>query len=114
MSGAGSLKEELRFESPTPADDGAGNYTEGWTPEFERSARVRPLKGGESVLAARLAGTQPVIITVRRDTQTRGIGSEWRAVDTRSGAIYQLKAPPADMLENRAYLDILATSGVAG
>lgn len=113
MTGAGDLQERLRFESPSPVDDGAGNYSEGWTSEFTVWAGVKPLRGGEGVIAARLAGTQPVIITVRRSTQSRDIRPEWRAVDVRSGAVYQLKAPPADMQGTRMYLDFLAESGVA-
>lgn len=111
---AGKLFFSLRFESPSSIDDGAGNYSDDWTPEFTNRAGIKPLKGGESIIAARLSGTQPVIITVRRTPRTLDIKPEWRAVDARSGEIYQLKAPPADMTGERMYLDILAEQGVAG
>lgn len=113
MSGAGSLHHRLRFESPSPTDDGAGNYTDGWTLEFEQSCGLKNLKGGEAVLADRLSGRQPVVITVRRSTRTRAIAPDWRAVDVRTGVIYQIKAPPADMDDRRLWLDILAEMGVA-
>lgn len=113
MPGAGELRERLRFESPTSAADDYGNTTEGWTSELVVSASIQPIKGGESVMAARLSGTQPVVIRVRRSSDTLEIGTDWRAVDTRSGAVYAIKSPPADMDRRRQYLDILAESGVA-
>lgn len=109
---AGQLFFKLRFESPTPHEDGAGNTTEGWTPEFTLSAGMKFLLGGEDVMAARLAGRQPVVITVRRSMQALEIQPEWRAIDMRTGAVYQLKAPAADTTGKRMYLDILAESGV--
>lgn len=110
---AGELREKLRFESPAPVDDGYGNETAGWTAEFKVWAGLRNLKGGEDVMAERLEGRQPVVIRVRRSARTLDIRSDWRAVHVASGAVYQLKAPPADMTGARAYLDILAESGVA-
>lgn len=114
MTVAGELKERLRFESPTPFDDGAGNTTYGWTKEFTLWAKVQPLRGGEQVLADRLQGTQPVVIIVRRQWESLQILPDWRAVDDRSGAVYQIKSPPADMKMDRAYLDMLAEAGIAG
>lgn len=111
--GAGQLKARLQFQSPKAASDGYGNEEEGWQEEQEVSAQIIPLKGGEQVLAQRLSGTQPVVIRVRSSSFTRGIGADWRAVDVHSDAIYQVKAPPADMDQKRQYLDILAEQGVA-
>lgn len=111
---AGQLRDRLRFESPTPQQDDYGNEIEGWTAEFTEWAHVKPLKGSETVMAARLSGSQPVAITVRRSTRTRRITTDWRAVHTHDGTVYQIKSPPADMSGKRMYLDMVAEVGVAG
>lgn len=109
---AGSLRERITFDARAVTDDGYGNPVSGdFTEQFTVWGRVRPLKGGETVLASRLAGTQPVIITVRDTSDTREITSAWRA---RVGSVtYALTSPPANMDERRQYFDILATVGIA-
>jgi hypothetical protein len=76
------------------------------------AARILPLRGGESVLAARLEGTQPVVITVRYCALSRAITTDCIAVDARTGAIYNIRTN-ADTLEKRQYLDLIAEAGVA-
>lgn len=110
--GAGELNQRLRFEARMLVSDDYGNEVGEFEERFVRSAGVTPLKGTESVMGARLQGRQPVVIRVRRDSETAAIAPSWRAVDVRTGTIYQIKAPPADMLGTRMYLDILAESGV--
>lgn len=110
---AGSLKHRLRFEARSLTSDGYGNVEGDFATVFTRQAQIIPLKGGEAVMAARLTGTQPIIIRVRRDSQTRQIEADWRAVDERTEEVYALKSPPTDMEDRGAYLDILAESGVA-
>jgi len=111
--GAGALRERLAFDRRVEADDGYGNAEADWVEQFAVSARVLPLKGSEAVMGARLAGRQPVIITVRASRQSRTIAADWRARDTRSGAVYAITAPAANMDENGVYLDVLATTGAA-
>lgn len=115
MSGAGHLNRRIRFDrrSDVPSGDGLGNFDGAWQAQFTVAAEVKALRGGESVLGARLTGTQPVVIIVRLSPQTLTIRSDWRAVDTVSGTEYAITAPPADTAGRRKYLDIMATSGVA-
>ncbi|WP_341989761.1 phage head closure protein [Azorhizobium sp. AG788] len=114
MTGAGDLNRRMRFEArAVVADDGYGNTEGAWTEQFTIAAKVKPLRGGESVLAMRLSGTQPVVMTVRQSAQTRAIRADWRAVDAHSGEVFALTSPPTDMDGTRAWLDILATSGIA-
>ncbi len=114
MSGAGDLRERLKFQSLSAGSDGYGNENANtWHDEFTVSARVQFLKGGESIMAARLSGTQPCIIQVRQSPETLLIQADWQAVDVVSGKIYQIKAPPANMDEKNDRLDILAEMGVA-
>lgn len=111
---AGELREKLSFEARISSDDEYGNPTAGeFTEQFEVSARIQPLKGGEGVIAARLTGVQPVIIRVRYSSDTAMIEAGWRAIDTRNNKVYAITAPPINVDERRRYLDILATLGVA-
>lgn len=111
---AGELRERLRFEKRvTQADDGYGNREGDWQAQFEEIARVRMLTGSEPVIAARMAGVQPVRITVYSSYRTRLITSGWRAVDTRNEArMFAITAPPANLDEKNRFLDIMAQSGV--
>ena len=110
---AGGMRARLRFERRGYLDDGAGNAEEAgpFEARFFRQARLVPLKGGEDVIAARLAGRQPVAIEVRSDSDTRTITTAWRAVDQRSGAEYNIRSI-ADMDQKRAWLTLLCETGV--
>lgn len=112
MTSAGDLRERIRFEKRADVSDGAGNTKGEWQAQFTVAAKVQPLKGGEGVLAGRLAGSQPVIIIVRSAKATRMISPAWRAVDARTGAVYAITAA-ADMAGNRAFIDVLAVMGPA-
>ena len=111
--GTGKLRERVAFDRRVEIDDGAGNTVGEFVEQFAVAARVMPLKGSEAVQAARLAGRQPVVITIRMCRQAREIGPEWRARNTRTGAIYAITAPPSNMDERGQFLDILATVGEA-
>ncbi len=109
---AGELRERVTFGKRPSTDDGYGNEEGSWQDQFTVAARIQPLKGGEGVQAARLAGTQPVIIRVRWSADTVLIAPAWRAVDARSSIQYQIKSiMNAD--EKKKYLDILAEAGGA-
>ncbi len=76
----GQLDRRVTFRAPSTAADGE---SAGYVDVVTRRARVQPLKGGEAVQASRMAGRQPVIITVRRDALTATIDNAWQAVDAR-------------------------------
>lgn len=110
--GAGALDKLVRFEVRSVGEDEYGNVTTGpWAEQFREPARLRPLKGSEPVLAQRLVGVQPYVLTVRSSTRTRGVDGAWRAVNARSGAIYDITAI-TNPDERGAYLDMLVTEGV--
>lgn len=111
--GAGDLRERLSFQSREPIDDGYGNRVSGdFVEQFACAARIQPLKGGEGVQAARLQGTQPVILTIRSSLQAKQVTTAWRAVDARRGAIYNITSL-ANMDERGVMIDLLAVSGGA-
>jgi SPP1 family predicted phage head-tail adaptor len=110
---AGELRGRIAFDRRAVVDDSYGNTVAGdWQEQFVVWARIQPLKGGEGVQAARLAGSQPVVIRVRLSSSTRQIGADWRARDARKGTLFNITSM-ANMDEKNAYLDVLATSGVA-
>lgn len=113
MPGAGDLRERLRFEvRPATTDDGYGNVEGAWQARFITAARIRPLAGSETVIAARLSGVQPVRITVRSSVETRAVTAGWRAVDCRDASrIFNVRAP-ANFDERNRYIDIMAEAGV--
>lgn len=58
-------------------------------------------------MAGRLAGTKPTLITVRSDSETRSIDSDWR-VNIAAGpfaGLYEVKA--ADTSEKRDFISLL-------
>lgn len=91
--------------------DGRGNFDGAWEDQFTVLAHVVPLKGGEEVIASRLAGVQPVIIRVLASDNTRLVGTHWRATDALSGEVYNIQSK-ADMTQARHEIDFLAASGV--
>lgn len=112
-SGSGALSEVVAFQVRTEADDGYGNPVTGdFATQFHEPCRLQPLKGGEPVLAARLTKVQPYVLRVRSSARTRRVGVDWRAVNTRTGAIYNIKTI-TNIDERGAYLDMMAVEGEA-
>ena len=114
MPDAGQLDHRITFASRGPADPSepdTGNTEGAFVDRFTVWAQAQYLRGTESVMASRLQGRQPVVFTVRASSQTRCITAEWRARDKRTGITYAIKGivPGSD----RAFLDVLAGSGVA-
>lgn len=116
----GQLRNRLAFEkrpslaTGSPQGDGYGNARAvPWEEQFELWARVEPKFGSEAVTAARLTGRQPVTIVVRNSANAALIEASWRATDTKTGEVYALTSPAANLDEKGAYLEFLATTGVA-
>jgi head-tail adaptor len=79
--GAHELKDKVRFDRRTAADDGYGNTQASWSALFTRMTRLRPVRGGETVQAARLEGTGQWELVCRFDSRTRGLKTSDRAVE---------------------------------
>ncbi|MFN3549621.1 MAG: phage head closure protein [Mesorhizobium sp.] len=112
-TGAGALDRRLRFEKRADVADGYGNTVGAWEAQFACWAGLKHLRGGETVIAGRLAGRRPAIATIRNGVMPREITNEWRAVDERTGEIYNIREDPREMDGNRGYLEMLVESGVA-
>ena len=110
--GAGARKQVLAYETRLEIDDGAGNPVSGpWTEQFKMSAQVHPLRGTEAVMASRLQGVQPYLVTVRCYPATIGISTDGRLRDTRTGTTYNITA--AVPRETMDYVDVLCVAGTA-
>lgn len=109
-----NLPERVAFDKRQAVTDDYGVTSGDFQEQFIVPAGYVFLMGGEGVQAARLAGTQPVVIRVRESTQTRLIEPAWRARDARSGVTYNVKSVmPAPGSRPHTYLDVLATAGEA-
>lgn len=108
---AGKLYYSFAFDKREDVSDGMGNTRASWAEQFRCSAGKLVMRGGETVMAARLEGRQPVILTVRSETRTKAINSDWRARDVRTGETYNVRSSQHG--ESRAYIELLCEAGVA-
>lgn len=116
MRGAGMLRERVLCQMKGPATDELGNPVPGgdkWTTQFSVRAGFQPKNGGESVIAGRLQGVQPYIVTIRSSNDTRQITPGWRLVDARDEKrIFNIRSL-ADPDGKRQWLELLVEHGVA-
>lgn len=118
-AGAGDFRRRVRFSRPNQTTDEYGNVTTGWDDLFSVSANISPRLGGETVMAARLTGRQPVIVRVRQTPDTRGVHTDWKVTDITAGAdgtAYNIRTvadPYMGTVEHGKFLDMLAEAGVA-
>lgn len=116
MTGAGELRHRIAFgkreqvNPDSPAD--LGNTQSAFVEQFQVFGKVQAKFGGEAVTAARLTGQQPVNITVRQNSMTRQITTDWRAIDVNQGTEYALRSI-VDPDDSGAFFEILAQTGVA-
>lgn len=105
MPGAGRLRDRITFQQR--GLDANGDPLGPWADVVTVSVELIWLRGGEAVMDQRLAGRQPVVITVRDFAETRLIDNSWRAVNERKPAqVFDIKsASPAKEL---GFIDVLA------
>lgn len=108
--GSGQLIDKITFSTITEVPDPHGGFELVLT-DFTVRANIRYLRGGETVQAARLTGKQPVVVTVRRSSQTAVLTTDSQMKDARTGTEYQIRAIVPT--EDRQFMEITAESGVA-
>lgn len=111
MIGAGKLDRRLRFYKRQDVENGAGGFRADWVFQFEQAACRLFLRGGESVMAARMENRQPVVLTIRKSTQAKAITNDWQARDTRDGRVFNLRENPKES-DDRSHYEMLAEAGV--
>ena len=110
---APNLDHYVTFRSPVQSVDADGQIVQGWADAFEAWVAVKYLRGGESVMGARMQSRSPAILTFRNSEQARAVTSEWRAVARdRSGIVwtFDIKEDPRPTAGS-GLLEVLAESG---
>lgn len=110
-NGAGRLKNRVAFDKRGTGSDGAGGTTTVFVEQFRRAAGFTHLRGGETVLAARLAGQHTIVVRVRADSLTRTVTTGWQVRDLGSGTVYAVR--DIEIEENRAFVSLTCQSGMA-
>jgi len=112
--GAGDLRQRVGFERRTTGDDGFGNTQGDWSDlRIDRSCSLLPARGGESVQAARLAGSAAFDLWVRYDSETVLLTTADRVVDRRADRTFNITFGPEDMDGDRRWLLMQVVSGGA-
>lgn len=75
----GDLRARMTFQARVEVDNGRGSALADFADQFTVWAGLTPIRGGETIIAQRLAGTQPFFITVRWSADTDKIRADWRA-----------------------------------
>lgn len=102
---ASDLKDRADCLKPERIRDPDGNIIQGYVSQFQLAAHVHPLRGGESVMAARMQSKAPAIVTVRASSLSRQITSEWRV---RIGGLeFDVKEDPR-LTADRRFMEFLA------
>lgn len=109
--GAGNLRYRVAFDKRADVSDGMGNTQGAWVEQFRRRAAYHHLRGGESVMAVRLAGKHSQIIAVRRETRTLEVTTDWRVRDTRTGDVFNIRDVTRET--DRKWISLLVETGVA-
>jgi len=115
----GQLRESVTLQNYTEVDDGAGNWFGEWFDVATVPARIQSLKGSEEVLASRLTGVQPIVVTIRNGGDVAEVGTDWRLINV--GAGLDAFGQPRGLLNIRSiirsergdWIDLLCESGVA-
>jgi SPP1 family predicted phage head-tail adaptor len=113
---AGDLRYRVKFSERDTVEDEYGNPSTAWIDRFTVAANISPQLGGETVIAARLTGRQPVVIRVRRSPDTALIKTDWKATNTADGTEYNIRTavdPYQGTVEHGKWRDMLAEAGVA-
>jgi len=111
----GALRDRLHFQRRADAPDGWGGTIPGagdFATVFTLDAALRPLRGTETVMQARLQGRQPWVVTVRNCRLMKDVTPAWRLVDARNtNRVFGISAAPVDPDGKRQWIDILVTEG---
>ncbi|WP_164512752.1 head-tail adaptor protein [Caulobacter vibrioides] len=108
---SGEFRERVQFQQR--AEDANGDRLGDWETEdrFKTAARYTFLRGGETVMQARLTGVQPVVIRVRASGAMREVTADFRVLDLRTGAAFNIRSVLPDL--RRKVIDFTCDTGGA-
>lgn len=106
---AGQLRSRVNILAWQEIPDGWGGTKLEWATVATVAAGFRAARGGESVMASRLASEQPFYVTIRSSTVTRAITPAYKLQDARAPArMFDIKSV-ADVDGKNAWLELLVT-----
>lgn len=109
--GSGDLREKFTIRRAALTDDGYGGQIETWSDYLTCAAEITFSRGGETVIAARLQAQQPAILRVRNFAASRDIKPTDKAVNTRTGEVFNIREYPREARDRRGYLEFLVQAG---
>lgn len=109
MTQPGDLRDEIRLERQVSVPDGAGGSVITWQAVLTAPAHIRPIRGGETVMAGRLASTETIVVTIRNQPALATSSQTWRLISTRSNRVFDIKSITVD--DRRAFVDFLCQTG---
>jgi head-tail adaptor len=113
VDNAQQLRERVTFQKR--AYDGTMSGSSDWTDQFTLAARLKPrLSGSEEIVAGRMTGKQPYILTVRSDRRSRSVDPSWRVFDARRPLRFFQILSVTDVGEDNRFLDFLVRENDPG
>ncbi len=100
----------VAFDSLVAGTNDYGGMVDDWSEQFRTTAGYLHLRGGETVLAARLTGQHTQVIRARSTPNTRLVTADWRIRDTRSGLAFNIRDVEIGL--DRLHIDFLCQTGV--
>lgn len=111
---ASYLRGRYTFQKNVAAPDWSGHPpAPEWEDQFTVWGNIQFMRGGESVISARLTARQPAILTIRNSEQARCIEADWRLKDARSGELFNIREKPRASRDNRNFLEVLVEAGAS-
>lgn len=111
MTVSGDLRHRIRIERRLTVENTRGEITYTWVLHAKLWAQARPLKARQRGADFYQAGqVHSEISTIFRIRYRTGLDETMRVVWR--GAIYDIKAPPADFNGMREWIDLLCVEGV--
>lgn len=112
MAFAQELGTRFTIQRDVAVPDWSGHPGEpDWQDQFTIWGGIHFMRGGESVIAARLTARQPAILTIRDSAQARTIGPSDRVKNARTGEIFNIREQPRLSRDNRGFLEVLVEAG---
>lgn len=109
---APKLETRFTIQRDVAVPDWSGHSGEpDWQDQFTIWGGIQFMRGGESVIAARLTARQPAILTIRDSAQARTIGPADRVKNARTGEIFNIREQPRASRDNRGFLEMLVEAG---
>lgn len=106
------LRERIMLERPVTTDDGLSRSATSFEDVAEMRANYLRNTGGEAVIAKRLEGQQPTVVTIRRQSRHgRDIRAGWRLRDLQTGErfnVLEIRSTP-----DLEWLEMLTIGGEA-